>query len=704
MKSQRLLLGILLVASLLLIRAERAHADALSLQNGWTAAPFGTSPPEAFVSDGIIYLKGAMASGTSNPAFVLPPAMWPSSPVYTHVDLFGANPGRLFIDTNGEVSVYDANFGIANASAFVSLDGAKFGREIVGFTALALLNGWTETSSGFNFAFARLVDGIVHLKGEFSGGTAGTLFTLPPTMRPETDVYVRISLCVGRKGRLHITPSGSVTVESLGPFSDAQCFTSLEGASFAVAAVDFTGLALENGWTNAPFSTSAAAASMADDGVVRFKGAVAGGLFTTLFTLPPEMRPETEVYVPVDLCGSKPGRLHVFTDGHVTVEFPSAETFAGSAQCFTSLDGASFIPSRSGFQVLRPLNGWVNGVYGTQTASAALYGGIVHFKGALTDGTSNTLFTLPVGLRPDRTVYVLVDLCSANTGSLAIEPDGSVSVFSATTFAAAQCFTSLEGASFTPSGAGPAEWLAFYDDWWLPGIAPLIGGIPPKAQIVDGMVQLKGAVGSGSTPLALRVPIGANPATDLFLPVRLASSQKGRLWIDPNGDVSIFALGSFSDAQAYTSLDGVKFAPATNRSFAPLTPLNGWTPSIYTGPPAATIVRDIVYLKGSISTTGTNARAFLLPPVLRPEGMVYVPVDLCFGNKGRLVIHPTGEVDVEELGTGYSNAQCFTSLDGASYAVPEPALVPALVSGVLLLGGWVGSRGRSSPAGSRATS
>jgi hypothetical protein len=95
--------------------------------------------------------------------------------------------------------------------------------------------------------------------------------------------------------------------------------------------------------------------------------------------------------------------------------------------------------------------------------------------------------------------------------------------------------------------------------------------------------------------------------------------------------------------------------------------------------------RDIVHLRGAIYA-GTTATVFTLPPVLRPEATAYVPVDLCNGVKGRLIVQPDGTVTVQST-TTLADAECFTSLDGASYAVPEPALWPALLAGVGLLAG-----------------
>jgi hypothetical protein len=45
-----------------------------------------------------------------------------------------------------------------------------------------------------------------------------------------------------------------------------------------------------------------------------------------------------------------------------------------------------------------------------------------------------------------------------------------------------------------------------------------------------------------------------------------------------------------------------------------------------------------------------------------------IPVDLCNGDKGRLNIQPDGVVVVEAENGDFAQAQCLTSLDGASFA------------------------------------
>jgi hypothetical protein len=101
---------------------------------------------------------------------------------------------------------------------------------------------------------------------------------------------------------------------------------------------------------------------------------------------------------------------------------------------------------------LRLQNG--RGEYGSGTRKAAVAkdsDGIVHFKGAIaTGGSNNVAFTLPKAFWPGGTVYVRVDMCNATNGRLEIDRDGVVYVDAETSFTNAQCFTSLEGVSYTP--------------------------------------------------------------------------------------------------------------------------------------------------------------------------------------------------------------------------------------------------------------
>src|SRR5215472_4961703 len=86
----------------------------------------------------------------------------------------------------------------------------------------------------------------------------------------------------------------------------------------------------------------------------------------------------------------------------------------------------------------------------------------------------------------------------------------------------------------------------------------------------------------------------------------------------------------------------------TTPTFKPLTLVNGWADyGNGTANAAVASVNGIVHLKGGIKTSGTNPVPFSLPAGDRPAHEVFVPVDLCNGDNGRLDITPNGLVTVE---------------------------------------------------------
>jgi CubicO group peptidase (beta-lactamase class C family) len=315
------------------------------------------------------------------------------------------------------------------------------------FLPLTLVNGWINAPFVTNNAGVAVVAGKVYLRGAINTtGTNAVPFTLPDGFRPNADVYVPINLCDASKGRLYIQPNGTTTVQvEGGTWANAQCFTSLDGASFATSASGTTALALQNGWINAPFGTRNAAV-ININGVIHLQGAIGSGTTNAPFTIPSGFRPSTDVYVPVDLCNATKGRLLIQPSGAVFIN-----TFGafGDAQCFLSLEGASYALTSSGTTALTLQNGWVNAPFGTRNAAVRISSGIVGFQGAISTGSNAPAFTLPGAFRPAKDVYVPVDLCNAQKGRILIQPSGSVSVQTiAGGFSAAQCFTSLEGASF----------------------------------------------------------------------------------------------------------------------------------------------------------------------------------------------------------------------------------------------------------------
>jgi len=334
-------LALLLSAASTLSQAQFQTPVTLPLVNGWTSQPFSTGRALVEQQNGIVQFRGAISSGTTLVPFTLPAPFRPATNVYVPIDLCNATKGRLHIAPSGLTDIEVEGGVSSNAVCFTSLDGASFAPNPTGFTLLALTNGWTNAPfSTSNVAFKN-INGIVHLKGAMAGGASGTAFTLPSAVRPAKDVYIPVDLCNSANGRLHISPSGLADVEAEHSFTDAQCFTSLDGAWYDLGGGSLRALTLLNGWTNGPFNTAVAQVGSAY-GIVYFKGAIAtSGTNAHPFALVPSYRPNAEVYVHIDLCGATNGRLHIKTDGTVDVQAEGGSFI--NAQCFTSLDGASFV-------------------------------------------------------------------------------------------------------------------------------------------------------------------------------------------------------------------------------------------------------------------------------------------------------------------------------------------------------------------------
>jgi len=222
-----------------------------------------------------------------------------------------------------------------------------------------------------------------------------------------------------------------------------------QAAPKAPAVITYTNLTLLHGWHSDTIDGSAKAAVADISGIVTFRGAMWAppGSSSRVLTLPKALRPAKLAYIPVDLCNANNGRLEVWPTGAVYVD---AEIRFSDATCFTSLEGASFALSGTGFTTLALKNGWHSYGSGTASAGARLISGVVHFRGAIkTSGTNPFLFTLPKALRPAHKVWTPVDLCNANNGRLYIQPSGVVQVQEeGGTFKHASCFTSLDGAWF----------------------------------------------------------------------------------------------------------------------------------------------------------------------------------------------------------------------------------------------------------------
>jgi hypothetical protein len=141
-----------------------------------------------------------------------------------------------------------------------------------------------------------------------------------------------------------------------------------------------------------------------------------------------------------------------------------------------------------------------------------------------------------------------------------------------------------------------------------------------------------------------------------------------KLWKVPSPATGIAIV-----ALLFATGGGAVVAQTTQRTSSPtftkLTLQNGWTSGPFgTGKPAVALDNGIVVFKGAMATKESNPVPFTLPSSFRPSRTVFIQVDMCNANSGRLQIEPTGVVTVQAQGGAFSNAACFTGLDGATFA------------------------------------
>ena len=318
-----------------------AKWEPIYLKNSWAPSPYSTNQPAFARIDGAIHFRGAISTTQSNmTAFTLDSLVKPSASVYIPVTLCNSNKGRLLIDgSTGDVSVQVEGGDLAQAQCFTSLDGATFAS---GGQALTLSGTWQTNPFFTRTATVQSANGIVRLAGAIAGGAPNANpFTLGAGFRPTANTYVSADLCSATKGRLFINSGGTVQIQTFGSFSDADCFTSLEGISFHTNISGVTTPQLLNGWKNTISGRAPAVKNIG--GIVRFQGSMATtGNNAIAFTLPPQMWPSADVYIPVDIgSNAAKGRLYISRwDGTVTVQTVNGQW--SSAQYRTSLEGAWF--------------------------------------------------------------------------------------------------------------------------------------------------------------------------------------------------------------------------------------------------------------------------------------------------------------------------------------------------------------------------
>jgi hypothetical protein len=102
--------------------------------------------------------------------------------------------------------------------------------------------------------------------------------------------------------------------------------------------------------------------------------------------------------------------------------------------------------SSAGSQSISLANSWV--AHSARAVRARVVRGVVRLEGAVKNGTSTTIGTLPTGMRPAKTIYVVANgILYAQSSTLSINTSGVVRIITPA-LVAAQPGISLDGVSF----------------------------------------------------------------------------------------------------------------------------------------------------------------------------------------------------------------------------------------------------------------
>jgi hypothetical protein len=326
---------------------------------------------------------------------------------------------------------------------------------VVTWTNLQLLNNWQSYGPGYTPQVA-IIDGAVTFKGALKGPNAnsdvafkldGPTFsafrTIPPdgammrtVMKDDVGGTIFVQLTVdGSSVPVHIVQDG-VAANGIGP--KAREFTSLDGVAFdqqagSVLVYNYDHWRSKYGFRQSPLG--ACTGQFQDCGVyaklqggfVRLQGVLQArdidDFDGNLFTLPSSLRTGQMVTVPVTLGGDSPpnqrfGILTVYPDGNVSM---SGDPLAAVGSL--AFDGVAYSKTNTGNVPLPLASNWV--AYSSRQVKVGNFGGVVRFQGAIKNGNSIQLATVPAGLRPSKTVRVVGDIFqSAWQVTIIIEPTG----------------------------------------------------------------------------------------------------------------------------------------------------------------------------------------------------------------------------------------------------------------------------------------
>jgi hypothetical protein len=243
-------------------------------------------------------------------------------------------------------------------------------------------------------------------------------------------------------------------------------------------------------------------------------------------------------------------------------------------------------------------------------------------------------------------------------GALVVNPDGQLDLYGVD----APGFSDLAGVSYPAKGL-VVKTITLRKGWTT---SPVRKSVASYA-VTGGVVHLSGWVhrASGTGNLFATLPKAARPAHVLYITIETYSDISGVLNIAPNGNAEAYN----GQASSLTWLGGISY-PAAKTGMRKLTLLNGWhseQASFQSGNPSYRVSGGVVYLSGSMATSGTNKKFALLPPGARPANYLYINTYTVAGSVGTIRVTPGGVMQVYAV--PFSNASAFTSLAGISFAL-----------------------------------
>jgi hypothetical protein len=330
-----------------------------------------------------------------------------------------------------------------------------------------------------------------------------------------------------------------------------------------LAGLTWHSLTLLNGWQSAQSSyTTGDPAYAVKNGIVYLSGSLTqpGGTPTSndeFAVLPPAARPSTSqemTLVTYTLNGTQ-GFVDILSNGGLTAFSPNPS----DAQGFTSLAGISYPAATTATHNLALVNGWhADSLPATPSnqPTYAVTGGVVRLSGIITQtsGSNPEFAVLPAAARPAHLEYFPFRMCEDAVGTLAIKPDGKMSVSGA----GARCASVLDGVSFLAASVARTP-LALENGWQSAQGQYATGN--PAYSVTGGVVHLSGSLtqpGGGNEEFAV-LPSSAWPAHDVYITTFAFNGEPGAVEIQTDGKVYAFDPGNNSNTQAFTSLAGISY-------------------------------------------------------------------------------------------------------------------------------------------------